>query len=83
MHRFYPDLPNRARPIRQAEARRALAELYLRSVGIAQTRDFNMLFGWTKPDTEAAITALVQSGIALPNMTLADRPGEWIALATL
>jgi len=83
VHRFYPDLPDRARPIRQAEARRALAELYLRSVGIAQTRDFNMLFGWTKPDTEAAITALVQSGIALPNMTLADRPGEWIALATL
>ena len=35
VHRHYPDLPEKARPIRQAEARRKLAELYLRSVGAA------------------------------------------------
>ena len=82
-HRFFPDLPEQARLIRQTEARRKLAELYLRSVGVAQVRDLSMIFGWTKPDVEATIEGLVQSGIALPNVTLGDRPGEWLALATL
>ena len=83
VHRFYPDLPEQARPIRQAEARRKLAELYLRSVGAAQVRDLTMLFGWTKPDVEATVEGLIQSGIVVPNVTLGDRSGEWFALATL
>ena len=82
-HRFYPDLPERARPIRQVEARRKLVELYLRSVGAAQLRDLTMLFGWTKPDVEATVEWLIQSGVAVANVTLGDRSGEWFALATL
>lgn len=83
VHRFYPDLAERARPIRQITARRALAERYLTSVGVAQLRDFTMLFGWSKQDASAAIEALVQAGIAVPEVALEDRPGQWIALAAL
>ena len=83
VHRFYPDLPEQARPIRQVEARRHLAELYLRSVGVAQVRDLTMLFGWPKPHVEATVEGLVQSGVAVANVTLGDRSGEWFALATL
>ena len=36
VHRHYPDLLEGARPIRQAEARQHLLELYLRSVGAAR-----------------------------------------------
>ena len=83
VHRFYPDLPEQARPIRQAEARCKLAELFLRSVGAAQLRDLTMLFGWTKPDAEVTVEGLIHSGIVVPNVTLEGRPGEWFVLATL
>lgn len=83
VHRWYPDLPERARPIRQAEARTKLAERYLRSVGAAQERDFARLFGWPPAELAQAIAALVTGAIARDRVHLADRPGEWIALAEL
>jgi hypothetical protein len=83
VHRHYPDLAQQARPIRQAEARRSLAELYLRSVGAAQTRDLALLFGWPGGEVEAAIAALVQGGAVRRDVRVADRPGEWVTLAEL
>jgi hypothetical protein len=83
VHRHYPDLPERARPIRQAAARGKLAELYLRSVGAAQPRDLALLFGWSKPDVEAALDTLAQAGIVQRGVAVAGRPEEWIALAEL
>jgi len=83
VHRHYPDLPERARPIRQADARRKLAELYLRSVGAARERDFVALFGWPKRDADAALQALAQAGVARLGVAVAEQPGEWAALAEL
>lgn len=77
VHRFYPDLPEQARPIRQAEARRRLTELYLRSVGAASQKTLMALFGWSKGDAEAALHALAQDGSAVKDVTLADQPGQW------
>ncbi|HNS00994.1 MAG TPA: crosslink repair DNA glycosylase YcaQ family protein [Anaerolineae bacterium] len=77
VHRFYPDLPEQARPIRQAEARRRLAELYLQSVGAASQKTLMALFGWSKGDAEAALHALAQDGSAVKDVTLADQPGLW------
>ena len=53
VHRHYPDLLDQARAIRQAEARRHLVELYLRSVGAAQLRDLTLLLGWPKSEVDA------------------------------
>jgi hypothetical protein len=83
VHRHYPDLPEQARRIRQAEARRKLAELYLRSVGAAQPRDLSLLFGWPRADVEATLDALAEAGAVRQGVTVADRSGEWVALAEL
>jgi hypothetical protein len=83
VHRHYPDLAERARPIRQAVARRTLAELYLRSVGAARPQDLAALFGWPAREATAALQALAQAGVARLDVTVADRPGAWAALAEL
>jgi hypothetical protein len=83
VHRHYPDLPETARPIRQAEARRKLAALYFRSVGAAQERDLTRLFSWTPVDTERALDALAQAGLVLTGLRLEGQAGAWAALPEL
>jgi hypothetical protein len=83
VHRWYPDLPERAHAIRQAEARATLAGLYLRSVGAAQLRDLAALFGWPAQEVAKTVEALVRAGIAQDGITVADRPGAWVALGEL
>ncbi len=83
VHRFYPDLPEQARAIRQADARRKLAGIYLASVGAILEKGVASLFGWSKGETAAAIAALTADGILLPGVKLAGQPGEWLALPAL
>ena len=83
VHRHYPDLAEQARPIRQTDARRWLAELYLRSVGAARERDLAMLFGWAKRDVAEALGALARAGVARLGIMVSGQPGEWVALAEL
>ncbi len=83
VHRFYPDLPEQARPIRQVDARRKLVELYLQSVGAAPEKAVTALFGWSKGDAAATISALVQDELVVKNVELSDQPGQWMALSRL
>jgi hypothetical protein len=83
VHRHYPDLGEQARPIRQAEARRRLVELYLRSVGAVRVRDISLLFGWSANEITQAVGALVAAGAAQQGVTVVEWPGEWIVLAQL
>jgi hypothetical protein len=83
VHRFYPDLPEQARPIRQAEARRRLVELYLQSVGAAPQKAVAALFGWAKGDATAAIEALAADHVILSGVSVEGEAGEWVALRTL
>ena len=83
VHRHYPELVERSRPIRQADARRRLVELYLRSVGAAQARDAALLFRWPEREIAAALAALTSGGVAVGGATVEGQPGEWIALAEL
>jgi hypothetical protein len=82
-HRFYPDLPEQARPIRQAEARRRLVEKYVLSVGAAPEKAVASLFGWSKGDAAAAISALVAEGVLISGAVVEGQPGEWVALQAL
>lgn len=80
--RHYPDLAEKARFIGEGEARTKLAELYFRSVGAAQERDMNKLFGWPKELTARTITGLVEKR----KLVKAEHPkekGEWLALPEL
>jgi hypothetical protein len=83
VHRFYPDLPEQARPVRQIDARRKLAEIYLQSVGAAPEKALASLFGWPKGDAEAALNALVQDRLVVRNVELPDQPGQWVVVSRL
>ncbi|MCL4529265.1 MAG: winged helix DNA-binding domain-containing protein [Chloroflexi bacterium] len=80
--RHYPELPERARVISESQARQKLLDLYFESVGTAQVRDVNKLFGWGSELCSRTITKLVESG----RLKIAEHPkqkGEWLALAEL
>src|SRR5215213_11822686 len=80
--RHYPDLPEQARHISESEARRKLIELYFESVGAAQERDVNKLFGWPKELTARTLASQVEKG----NLVELHHPGEkgdWFALIKL
>jgi hypothetical protein len=83
VHRHYPNLLEQARSIRQAEARRHLVELYLRSVGAARVRDLNLLFGWPKGDSDAVLAGLTRHGIVRGQVEFLDQVGEWVVLTAL
>lgn len=83
VHRFYPDLPEQAQAIRQAAARRRLAELYLCSVGAAPEKAVAALFGWTKGDAAEAVAALAADGVAADGVAVEGEAGAWVALRML
>ncbi len=80
--RHFPDLPEQARNIGEADARMKLLELYFASVGAAQKRDVDKLFGWRSELTSRVLTRLIESG----KLKVVEHPkqkGEWLALAKL
>jgi hypothetical protein len=83
VHRWNPSLAEQARPIRQAQAREKLVELYLKSVGAVQTKQVGMLFGWDKAETQKAVDALVKSGVLAPDVSVPEHGDGWVALTSL
>lgn len=81
--RHFPELPEQARSIGEAEARARLTELYFQSVGAAQARDVAKLFGWPVQLVSRTLSGLVQNGLLAEGVTRQDRKGEWYALAGL
>ena len=77
--RHYPELPEKARFINEAEARRKLIELYFESVGAAQERDVSKLFGWQKELITRAMTGLVEKQ-KLVELEHPTQKGEWFAV---
>jgi len=81
--RYWPDLPEQARHIGEAEARTKLLELYFQSVGAAQMRDVNKLFRWGNPVTERAVKRLVEREQVVAGLMREGKKGEWLALTDL
>jgi DNA glycosylase AlkZ-like len=81
--RYWPDMPEQARHIGEAEARTKLLELYFQSVGAAQMREVNKLFRWGSGLAERGVKRLVENGFLLEKVTRQDKAGEWFALAEL
>jgi hypothetical protein len=80
--RHYPDLQEKARLIGEGKARAKLTELYFESVGAAQERDVNKLFGWQKELTARTISNLVEKR-KLVQTEHPKQKGEWFALPQL
>ena len=84
VHRYYSDLPEKARLVTQGAARRKLTQLYLDSVGAATASDVVRLFRWEPEDVDKALTALVEEGCLLAGYQVPDRSGEhWVVAAML
>jgi len=81
--RHMPELPEKARPIGEAEARRKLVEIYLASVGAAQLREIVKLFGWPPELTQRTVTWLVQNKLLKDGLSHLQAGGEWLALPEL
>ena len=79
----YPDLPEKARLIGEAEAREKLASLYFRSLGAAQPRDLQKLFGWSPELTARTIKRLTDSGQLIQGYSIRDLPAETLLYAGL
>ena len=80
--RHYPNLSEQARVIKESQARAKLIELYFESVGAAQLRDVNKLFGWGNEVVKKVVAQLVEAG----ELGEAHHPraeGEWISLIEL
>ncbi len=80
--RHYPELQEKARFISEGEARTKLTELYFKSIGAAQERDVNKLFGWQKELTARTITGLIEKR-TLVKVEHPKEKGEWLALSEL
>jgi hypothetical protein len=79
----FPELPEKARSIGEAQAREKLSKLYFRSVGAAQMRDMSKLFGWGPELTHRAVKRLLDRKTLTGSLTLAGQAGEWFALSEL
>ena len=80
--RHYPDLPERARPIGEREARMKLMELYFSSVGAAREGDAAKLFGWRKELITRTINGLVEKRKLVETEHPAQK-GEWFSMPEL
>ena len=81
--RHLPDLVERAHGISEYQARRAMIEHYLRSVGVAQMKDIARLFGWEQPVIDHELKKLVEGGIITAPVEVEERKGEWVAHSIL
>lgn len=80
--RHYPDLPEKARFISESEARRRLIEMYFNSVGAAQERDVQKLFGWHRDLSSRALLSLIEKG-KLVGTEHPQEKGNWFSLPGL
>lgn len=80
--RHYPDLPEQARLITEAQARTKLLECYFTSVGAAQLRDVVRLFQWPTGLVERTVNTMLEKGKIIQTAH-PTYEGKWLALADL
>lgn len=83
VHRHYPDLPNQARLVQEAQARLKLIELYLLSVGAIPRQELPKLFPWPKQQIDGVLTQLQTEHKIQRDLQINDQKGEWVALSAL
>jgi hypothetical protein len=81
--RHEPELIEQARYLGEVDARQKIIEVYLHSVGAAQSRDLVKLFGWLPHDIEQAIEHLIEYGILRNREQVDGQLGEWLVISEL
>lgn len=83
VHRFYPDLPEDARPITRQSARQQLVTLYFDALGAATAHEVKKLFQWSKSDVDRTLDKMVSAGRLSAGVQVEGRPGEHFAIRDL
>ena len=83
VHRYYPDLPKRARPITQKSARQNLAQWFFNAVGAATVADVQRLFQWKPREAERTLQTMVEAGDLYAGYALEGQVGQYHVAAGL
>jgi hypothetical protein len=81
--RHLPELPERARAVDEAEARREITYTYLESVGAARVRDVVKVTGWSAGQVRRALAELVEQDRLREASHVGGQAGAWMALPKL
>ncbi len=81
--RYEPDIVEKARYLGELDARQKILDLYFHSLGAAQSRDMQKLFGWKPIDTRQSVDRLEQAGIIRTIQDAEGLPGEWHVLTEI
>jgi hypothetical protein len=79
--RWYPDLPEQARPISGNQAQRTLLANYLDNVVATTVDRATRLFGWVKRDVERAAAQLAEAGRAATEVRIEGLRGKHLVSA--
>ncbi len=79
VHRYYPEIPERAREIEEADARRRLAGLYFVAVGAATERDLQRIFQWRPRNVKLTLRKLVETGELRRGYQVEGETGDFYA----
>jgi hypothetical protein len=82
VHRHYPDLMDRSRPISENQARFEILRRYFESVGAASLIEIQRLFGWRKEDCLRTIQQLAHANILQTGVELENQKQAVFALST-
>jgi hypothetical protein len=83
VHRHHPELLEKARLIKEDEARFELVRLYFQSVGAAGRRDVAKIFRWSPSHVDQTLDDLVDSGEIKRGLKVRDHSDDWICLPEL
>ncbi len=83
VYRYYPDLPEKARPIKRKDARVKLATLFFSAVGAAAAGDLRKLFQWQSADIDHTLQQMVKSGQIEPGIQVEGYDGDHFAVRDL
>jgi hypothetical protein len=81
VHRYYPDLIERARTIPENRARQEIVLRYFNSVGAAQFRMLSRLFQWPPNTIQKSLDYWIAQGEISDGWQDPAIPGEWFALS--
>lgn len=81
VHRYYPDLLERARTISENLARQEIVHRYFASVGAAQFRTLSRLFQWPPSATQKALAHWIEERVLSGGWQHPTIPGEWFAIS--
>jgi hypothetical protein len=75
VHRYHPDIVDKARFITENQARQHIVLKYLSSVGLSSLKKINSVFCWTPEKTETTLNGLLEKSGQITQVTLSGETG--------